>query len=257
MGLFGKPRETRSEDSPQKAGLSAWIRRRSDAVKKLSVYALRHNLMFIAHAILRLYFLTVRIETINEDALMQHLDRGGKGIAALWHQRIVAVIGYSKRFGNYMPSVMISKSRDGDLIADIFTRLNFRPVRGSSSRGGKQALTALVDDLAEHPFAAHILDGPRGPIGFVKPGLIVLAKQSGAPVIPVYASVSRAWVLRSWDRCLVPKPFSKIVVRWGQPITVPKEMDEKAFEEMRSGIEKQMLENQRQDDSRLGWKELI
>ena len=256
-GRTGRRDETSPAGSRQKGGLSAWVRRRSDAVKKLSVYALRHNLMFIAHAILRLYFLTVRIEAVNEDVLMQHLDRGGRGIAALWHQRIVAVIGYSKRFGNYRPSVMISKSRDGDLVADIFNRLNFRPIRGSSSRGGRQALSALVDDLAEHPFAAHILDGPRGPIGVVKPGLIVLAMQSGAPIIPAYISVSRAWVLRSWDRCLVPKPFSKIVVRWGEPIAVPKEMDERAFEEIRSKIETQMLENQRRDDSRLGWKELI
>jgi lysophospholipid acyltransferase (LPLAT)-like uncharacterized protein len=257
MGLFGKRHKIKRASSQQERGLFAWIRRHSDAVKKLSKYALQHNLMMIAHVILRLYFMTVRIETVNEEALMQHLKSGGKAIAAIWHQRIVAVIGYSKRFGDFKPSLMISKSRDGDLIADIFSRMNFRPVRGSSSRDGRQALAALVDDMAEHPFAAHILDGPRGPIGVVKPGLIVLAKQTGVPVIPVYVSLSRAWVLRSWDRCLVPKPFSKIVVRWGDPIAVPKEMDEKEFEEMRSGIEKLMLENQRQDDSRLGWKELI
>jgi hypothetical protein len=213
--------------------------------------------MFIAHLILRLYFLTIRIESVNEEAFMQYLKNGRKAIAAVWHQRIVAVIGYARRFGDFRPSVMISKSRDGDLAADIFSRMNFRPVRGSSSRDGRRALAALVDDLAEHPFAAHILDGPRGPIGVIKPGLIVLAKQSGVPIVPVYVSLSRAWVLRSWDRCLVPKPFSKIVVRFGQPIPVQKEMDEKGFEEARSKIEALMLENQRLDDGRLGWKDLI
>ena len=152
---------------------------------------------------------------------------------------------------------MISKSRDGDLIADIFSRMNFRPVRGSSSLNGKQALAAMVDDLRDHPFAVHVLDGPKGPRGVVKSGLIVLAKQSGAPIIPVYISTSRAWVLHSWDRCLVPKPFSKIVIRWGRPTAVPKEVDEHVFEEIRVGIEKQMLENQRWDDCLFGWKELI
>ena len=217
------------------------------------------NLTIIADYLVRMYFRTIRIESFNEEMILRHLESGGKVIAALWHQRIVSVIGYAKRFGaKYHPSVMISKSRDGDLAAEVFSRMNFRPVRGSSSREGKQALAALVDDLKDHPFAVHILDGPREPRGgVVKPGLIALAKQSGVPIVPFYLSISRAWVLRSWDRCLVPKPFSKIVVRWGQLITVPKDMDERTFEEIRLGIEKEMLENQRHDDGRFGWKDLI
>ena len=232
-------------------------RKQSAPIKELSRYALQHNLMIIAYHLVRMYFLTIRIESVNEESVVQHLKNGEKLIAALWHQRIIAVIGYAKRFGHYRPSVMISKSRDGDLIADIFSRMNFRPVRGSSSLNGKQALAAMVDDLRDHPFAVHVLDGPKGPRGVVKSGLIVLAKQSGAPIIPVYISTSRAWVLHSWDRCLVPKPFSKIVIRWGRPTAVPKEVDEHVFEEIRLGIEKQMLENQRRDDCLFGWKELI
>jgi len=114
-----------------------------------------------------------------------------------------------------------------------------------------------VDDLKDHPFAVHILDGPRGPRGVVKPGLIALAKQSGVPIVPFYLSINRAWVLRSWDRCLVPKPFSKIVVRWGRLITVPKDMDERTFEEIRLGIEEEMLIDQRIEDDRFGWEDLI
>ena len=234
-----------------------WQKRYSASLIELSRYALQHNLMVIAYCLVRLYFLTIRIESVNEEAVVEHLKNGGKAIAALWHQRIIAVIGYAKRFGHYRPSVMISKSRDGDLIADIFSRMNFRPVRGSASRNGRQALAAMVNDLRDYPFAVHVLDGPKGPRGVVKPGLIVLAMQSGAPIIPVYISTSRAWVLHSWDRCLVPMPFSKIVIRWGRPTAVPKEVDEQVFEEIRLGIEKQMLENQRQDDCLFGWKELI
>ena len=216
------------------------------------------NLIIIAHGLARMYFRTIRIESFNEEMILRHLDSGGKLIAALWHQRIISVIGYAKRFGaKYHPSVMISKSRDGDLAAGIFSRMSLRPVRGSSSCDGKQALAALVDDLKDHPFAVHILDGPRGPRGVVKPGLIALAKQSGVPIVPFYLSINRAWVLRSWDRCLVPKPFSKIVVRWGRLITVPKDMDERTFEEIRLGIEKEMLIDQRIEDDRFGWKDLI
>lgn len=257
LGWIGKGHRARTDRSGEIGRFSGWIRRRSTAVKRLSRYALQYNLMIIAYSIVRLYFLTIRIESVNEEAAVRHLRSGGKLIAAIWHQRIISVIGYARLFGNYRPSVMISGSRDGDLVSDLFGRMNFRPVRGSSSRNGREALAAMVDDLKDHPFAVHVLDGPRGPSGVVKPGLIVMAKQSGAPIIPVYISPSRAWVLRSWDRCLVPKPFSKVVIRWDHPTAVPKEMDEQAFEEIRSGIEKRMLENQRSDDSRLGWKDLI
>lgn len=235
----------------------SWVERNSKAIKAFSRYALQKNLMIIGYYILRLYFLTMRIESPNHDVILKRMENGQKMIAALWHQRIISAIRYAARLGIYRPSVMISQSRDGDLVSAIFSRMDFRPVRGSSSRGGKQALTAMVDDLKEHPFAAHILDGPRGPIGVIKPGLIVMAQQSGVPIIPIYISASRAWVLKSWDHCLIPKPFSKITFRWGEPIFIPRDMDDQAFEATRLKIEKLMLENQRQDDRRFGWSNLI
>jgi len=213
--------------------------------------------MIIVYYIIRLYFMTIRIEPVNETPAVQHLQKGGRIIAALWHQRIISIISYARLFGNYRPSVMISASRDGDLIADVFSRMNFRPVRGSSSRGGKKALMTLVDDLKNNPIAVQILDGPKGPRGKIKPGLIVLAKQSGVPIVPLYVSVSRALVLKSWDRCIVPMPFSKIVIRWDEQIAVPRDIDEQTFEEFRMKLEKRMLENQRSDDGLLGWKNLI
>ena len=226
-------------------------------IKSFSLYALKHNLMVVAYYLIRLYFLTIRIESTNEAAVLQHLQKGGKLIVALWHQRIITGIEYAGRFGSYRPSVMISSSRDGDLIASVFGRMNFRPVRGSSSLNGKKALLAMVEDLNRHPLAVQILDGPRGPRGVIKPGLIVMAEQSRVPIIPVYVSASRAWVLRSWDRCLIPKPFSKVMIHWDQPIAVPGEMDEQAFEEFRLGVERRMLENQRRYDRCFGWENLI
>jgi lysophospholipid acyltransferase (LPLAT)-like uncharacterized protein len=254
--LTARRHETRTANFPTN-GNTARNRRYSRSIKEFSRYVLQHNLMIVAYYILRLYFLTIRIESINEDAIRQHLESGNKMITAIWHQRIVAVIGYVTRVSSYQPSVMISKSRDGDLIADVYSRMNFRPIRGSSSRDGKKALAAMVDDLKDHPIAVHVLDGPKGPRGVVKPGLIVMAEQSGAPVVPIYISMSRAWILHSWDRCLIPKPFSKIVIRWDRPMVIPKEMDERVFEEIRLRVQQHMLENQRHDDGRFGWKDLI
>lgn len=256
--FFVKKRcKTPSDNASEKGNGVDWFRRHSSAIKEISRYALQHNLLIIAYYITRLYFLTIRIESVNEGIIRQRLTNGEKAIAALWHQRIIAAIGYAKRFGIYRPSVMISSSRDGDLISSVFSRMNFRPVRGSSSLNGKKALLDMVDDLKNNHFAVHVLDGPKGPKGIIKPGLITMAKQSGVPIVPVYISISRAWTLNSWDHCLIPKPFSKIVIRWDQPLSVPREIDEHNFEEIRLSIEKHMLENQRMEDDRFGRENLI
>lgn len=224
-------------------------------IKGLSKFAIRHGLIPLAYGILRLYFATIRIQGVGEDDFRAHLQRGGRAIAALWHQRILAVFAYAGRFGQWAPAVMISRSRDGEMIAETYRRLNFRPVRGSSSRGGREALAALVADLAQHPFAVHVLDGPRGPRGVIKAGLVSLAQLSGAPVFPVYASVDRAWILGSWDRFLIPKPFSTVTVRWDGPIAVPASLSSDEFEAIRRRIEERMRENQAREDWAQGWRE--
>ena len=226
-------------------------------IKGLSTFAIRHGLVPIAHWILCLYLLLVRFRIFREKELFAHLHRGGKGIIAVWHQRIFLVISYAQRFKDFTPVAMISKSRDGDLIADVARRLNFRPVRGSSSHGGREALAEMVAQLSTHPLAVHAVDGPQGPRGLVKAGIIRMAQLSGAPIIPVYISVDRAWVLRSWDRFLIPKPFSTVWVRWDDPIPVPATLDNDAFDAIRLQIEKRMLDSQKEDDRQRGWDETL
>jgi lysophospholipid acyltransferase (LPLAT)-like uncharacterized protein len=226
-------------------------------IKALSRVAIRYGLIPMVHWIVRLYLRSVRIRWVNEKEIRDHLRKGGRVIAAIWHQRILIVLGYAKRFSEFSPSVMISRSRDGEIIADVYRRLNFRPVRGSSSRGGREALSAMIADLAEHPFAVHVVDGPQGPRGVIKAGLISMAKLSAAPIYPVYISVDRAWVLKSWDRFLIPKPFSRVVIRWDGPIPIPPELDVDAFETLRLEIEKRMRENQEEEDRKSGWTESL
>ncbi len=222
-------------------------------IKYLSRFALKYGLMPFAHYLVRAYLLLIKIRVVNEEISLQHLKSGQKMIVAIWHQRILVVMGYARRFGGYKPSVMISRSRDGEMIAKVYSRFNFRPIRGSSSRGGKEALANMVEDLRHHQLAVHILDGPRGPRGVVKPGLIVMAQLSGVPIVPVYISVNRAWVLDSWDSFIVPKPFSTVVIRWDSPIYVPESMDSEAFENTRKNIERHLKENQILDDQEQGW----
>ncbi len=223
-------------------------------VKGLSRFAIQYGLIPVASAILRSYFLLIRIRASGEEEIKRHLHEGGKAIAALWHQRILIVLDYAGSFGEFSPAVMISQSRDGEMIADVYRRLNFRPVRGSSSRGGRKALAAMVADLAEHSFAVHIVDGPRGPRGVVKAGLISMAQHSGVPIVPVAVSVTRAWVLNSWDRFLIPKPFSTVFVRWGTPIPVPADLDDTAFERLRREVETTLRQLQDDADRQCGWQ---
>jgi hypothetical protein len=226
-------------------------------IKGLSRFAIKYGLIPAVYAIIRLYFCLIRVHSVDENKIMYHLHHGGKAIAAIWHQRIGLVLTYAGGFSEFSPSAMISQSRDGDLIADLCRLLNFRPIRGSSSRGGRDALAAMVTDLKSHRIAIHAVDGPQGPRGVIKAGLIRMAQLSGVPIVPVHISVNRAWVLHSWDRFLIPKPFSTVVVRWDEPIPVPETLDDIAFETVRREIEKRMRENQAEDDKNCGWRESI
>ena len=207
----------------------------------------------LLYHIIRFYLSTSRLSVVNEHVLIDHLNSGGKAVAAFWHQRFFGVIGYVKKFSVYAPSAIISRSADGEIIAQLALRLGFRPIRGSSSRGGRQALSAIVDDLALNQVAAHAVDGPQGPKGVVKAGLIKMAQLSGAAIIPVYVSMNRAWRFNSWDRFLIPKPFSRIVLEWGDPIFVPQEMDPDAFENFRLDVERKMEEGYTKVDQNMGW----
>jgi len=152
---------------------------------------------------------------------------------------------------------MISHSRDGEIASQLASRLKIRPIRGSSSEGGRQALAALIEDLKKNQLAGHVLDGPRGPRGVMKAGLISLAQRTGVPVFPVYVSFSNPWILNSWDRFLIPKPFSRILIRWDEPFVVPAVLSEQEFEEWRLKIERQMHEGQEADDRKFGWNDLF
>jgi lysophospholipid acyltransferase (LPLAT)-like uncharacterized protein len=229
----------------------------TDMIKGLSRFAIKYGMIPAIYAIIRLYFCLIRIRSFNEDKIIGHLHRGGKAIAAFWHQRIPLVLTYARRFGEFAPLVMISQSRDGDIIAEVCRLLNFRPVRGSSSRGGREALAAMVAEFATQRAAVHAVDGPRGPRGTIKSGLIRMAQLSGAPIVPVTISVNRAWILKSWDRCLIPKPFSTIFVHWDELLPVPDTIDDIAFETIRREIEKRMRENQTVDDMNCGWRESL
>ncbi|MFH0977265.1 MAG: lysophospholipid acyltransferase family protein [Spirochaetota bacterium] len=169
---------------------------------------------YIGFVFIRLLYCTYRIKIINKDIEDNIIKKGKRPIYVSWHQRFFPGIFFLS--GRKPIAIIVSKSKDGDIISKIIQILGWRPVRGSSSKGGLGALRE-VKRLAKAGYSlGHIVDGPRGPFGEVKPGLLIMAKISGMPVLPVIISAESKWVFNSWDKFNLPKPFSKIIINFGK-----------------------------------------
>lgn len=136
---------------------------------------------------------------------------------------------------------MISRSRDGDIIAGVAEKSGWHAVRGSSSRGGGSALKEMVERLRQSRLAGHIVDGPKGPAGVVKAGAISLARATGAVIVPLFTSADRAWYFNSWDRFMIPKPFARVTLRFGRMIDLNDAREGEDFEGHRAALEVAML----------------
>ncbi len=209
----------------------------------------------LGYYLLRFYLSLLRIRVIGEEIALGSLTDYGRLIAAVWHQRFLPALAYVTKFKHFEPVIMISQSRDGELAARFAERLGLVPVRGSSSRGGTTALAAIIEALKKYLVVIHIVDGPTGPKGVVKPGLISMAQVSGAVILPVIVSAKKAWIIGSWDRFLIPKPFSEVTIEWGQPFVVPRDLDPARYEELRREIEKSLSEGYAEADLSSGWKQ--
>jgi lysophospholipid acyltransferase (LPLAT)-like uncharacterized protein len=176
---------------------------------------------------------TLRIR--REEASASALWRAGTpAIYAVWHGRIL-LLPYL--YGWRRARVLASRSRDGELLTRFMARFGLESVRGSSSRGGAEALRLLARSLGEGRDAVVVPDGPRGPRETVKPGIVTLARVSGAPIVPMALGASAEWRLRSWDEFRIPRPFARCVLRFGDPIWVPGEADRATQEAVRKDVE--------------------
>ncbi len=163
-------------------------------------------------------------------------------IGALWHNRLLIFPFVLRRFfPNRRGAALISASRDGDLLADAIKRFDFDVVRGSSSRLGASAILQLTDVLASGRDVVITPDGPRGPAYELGPGIIFLAQKSGAPVAPVNMEYSNCWRLKSWDRFILPRPFSKVRVIIGQSHHVRSTTTPEEFETERLRLQDAMM----------------
>lgn len=186
----------------------------------------------------RIYSLTFRLKVINDAEWINYLEQGGRVLICCWHQQFFIGVRLFLRYRKYSTSVMISKSTDGNIASRVAEAADVFPVRGSSSRSGGRALKEMISRLHRGRLAVHLLDGPRGPAGVVKGGVIAIASGADAAIAPGFVVADRAWYMKSWDKYMVPKPFARVTVSFCPLMKLPPIKDNHDFEEQR-----QILEN--------------
>jgi lysophospholipid acyltransferase (LPLAT)-like uncharacterized protein len=181
----------------------------------------------LAYMVICLLGVTLRFEDICEPGMMPQYHTPPPLIYAIWHRCLLAC---AWRFRQANLHILISRSFDGELIARTVERLGFIAVRGSSSRDGAVGMRNLHRAYLESNYIAITADGPRGPAQRAKPGVAQLGAMVSAPVGAVYLHPSRAWELRSWDRFMIPKPFSRVTVAWAVPVIAEQQAVQSALD---------------------------
>jgi lysophospholipid acyltransferase (LPLAT)-like uncharacterized protein len=189
---------------------------------------------WLGHRYIRLLHATMRIEYRGERVLERARERSGGYILAFWHSRWV-MMPYV--YPGTRIIVLISRHRDAQMLGRILEMFGLAVAVGSSTRGGTAGMRSVLRAVRDGYDVGIAPDGPKGPRRRVKPGVVVTAKLTGLPVVPVAFSSARARRLRSWDRTLVPRLFDRGVFVYGEPIWVPRELDDEDAEAQRASLE--------------------
>ena len=204
------------------------------------------------HGFLELIYRTCRLTTSNQKAVEGRATEG-RNIFAFWHGRMLyPIYYYTRTINTTKAAILISQSKDGDYGEALVKRLRGACIRGSSSRGGLKALHDLSNLLADDYNLALTPDGPRGPAFQVQVGILKLAQYSHATIIPTTYNASRKITLKSWDRFIIPLPFSRVHLAFGDPITIPLESNKKEVEAIRQSMEEVLLRLDCECEKQLG-----
>lgn len=179
---------------------------------------------------------TSSVKLINYEIVLKFLKQKRSVIYAFWHNRLLylAYLYRNKRVG-----VMVSLHRDGEYIASVMKKLNLVAIRGSSRRGGIRALIEIINYVKKSGYdAAFTPDGPRGPKYEIQDGVLIAAQKSGAPILPIVWNAKYKIILNSWDNFIIPLPFNKFVVLYGNPVWV---MENDNIAEKRIELKNEMM----------------
>lgn len=201
--------------------------------RKIALYIIP----FLASWLVRLWFATCRIRVHNQEN-REAAERYGKPIVGTtWHYAIMGIFAFYRE----VPVVlMISSSSDGDFLTRMAERLNFSVVRGSSNRKGAAAAKELIRELRRGKNAGLVADGSQGPARIAQSGSLLLAGKAGGIVLPMLWSASRYFAFKTWDRLIIPKPFSRIDLFYGAPMHIPDGIRASELGEHRQALEENL-----------------
>jgi len=194
---------------------------------------------FAARQVIRLLSATMQIEYVNFDGVWSMWREGRNVILAFWHGRLMMMPLIYRGRGI---TVLISQHRDGELVARTMEGLGIDSVRGSSTRGWFGGVKGLLKAARSGRDLAITPDGPKGPKFIAQPGIVLIARVTGLPIIPMTFSAVKKKTFRSWDAFMLPCPFSRGVFICGDPITVDREASDAELEEKRQQVEQVLKE---------------
>ena len=187
----------------------------------------------------RMWFATCRVRSHGIERRYAAENLGKPLIGICWHYCVLSIFAI---FRNYPITLMVSASDDGDLLARLVERLGFPAVRGSSNRQGVRAAKEMIRILRQGNYAGLVADGSQGPARIAQAGSPLLAAKSGGTIVPMIYSASKYFAFKTWDRLILPKPFSTIDVFYGEPITVPEGMRVSDLGQYRLELERSLNE---------------
>lgn len=207
----------------------------------------------------RLWFATVRTEIHHKEIYDRHILNGQNRrniVLGIWHRNMIFLSYFLREVRNKL--TLVSRSKDGDIAAGVAPRFGYRPIRGSSFRGGTRALIALISEMTgseEKYFCFTAIDGSREPARRVETGMIFLAQKTDALILPMTISGTRLFTFhKMWDKMVLPMPFSKILVDFAEPIEVPSAISKNERERLRLKVEVVLNELTDKVDSMCGYR---
>lgn len=187
---------------------------------------------------------TLRFRVIGEE----NLPKDSGAVILVWHgQQLLGFYFFRRR----QYAILSSLSRDGDISSSILRRFKWKIVRGSSTRGGAQGLIELIRYLRQGGTVGITPDGPSGPIYHIEPGAVYMSQKTGSPLFPVAFTPEKYWQFNSWDRFIIPKPFTRCIVHYGSPLTVPADTAPDSFDSWKTKIADAIHESNRQGQEEL------
>lgn len=158
-----------------------------------------------------------RMQVVREDHWTKLRESNESFLFVLWHEALLPLLWRHRKQGI---AIVVSEARDGEYLATYAESIGYRLVRGSSTRGAARALLGAVRELEAGRPVAFTPDGPRGPRRELKQGVVAAAQRAAVHILPIHAEADRAWRFASWDRFMLPKPFARVRVVYGEPFLV-------------------------------------